>query len=88
VKRFIKNDKSIDGEFEYIFFDTWKIVGVLGNEPTVMTTTVSVEIDLVREIYQTLVSNGWRKTEKSVDKKRELGLQYFKRVGKCCISSQ
>ena len=63
VKRFIKNDKSIDGVFEYMFIDTGKIVGVLGKEPPLMTTTVSVEIDLAREIYVRLVSQGWRKTE-------------------------
>jgi hypothetical protein len=28
-----------------------------------MTTTVSVEIDLAREIYKRLLSQGWRKTE-------------------------
>jgi len=28
-----------------------------------MTTTVSVDIDLAREIYERLLSNGWRKTE-------------------------
>ena len=28
-----------------------------------MTTTVSVEIDLAREIYERLLSQGWRKTE-------------------------
>ena len=63
VKRFIKNDKSIDGVFEYMFVDTGKIVGVLGKEPPVMTTTVSVDIDLAREIYGRLISQGWRKTE-------------------------
>ena len=63
VKRFIKNDKSIDGVFEYMFVDTGKIVGVLGKEPPVMTTTVSVDIDLAREIYERLLSQGWRKTE-------------------------
>ena len=62
VKRFVKNDKSIDGVFEYIFIDSGKIVGVLGNEPPVMTTTLSVEIDLAREIYVRLLSQGWRKT--------------------------
>ena len=61
VKRFIKNDKSIDGVFEYMFIDTGKIVGVLGNEPPVITTTVSVDIDLAREIYERLLSQGWRK---------------------------
>ena len=63
VKRFIKNDKSIDGVFEYMFIDTGKIVGVLGKEPPLMTTTVSVEIDLAREIYIRLLSQGWSKTE-------------------------
>ena len=63
VKRFIKNDKSIDGVFEYMFVDTGKIVGLFGKEPPLMTTTISVEIDLAREIYERLISNGWRKTE-------------------------
>ena len=63
VKRFIKNSKSIDGVFEYMFVDTGKIVGFLGKEPPVMTSTVSVDIDLAREIYGRLISQGWRKTE-------------------------
>jgi hypothetical protein len=63
VKRFIKNDKSIDGVFEYIFIDTGRIIGVLGKEPPLITTTVSVEIDLAREIYGRLLSQGWQKTE-------------------------
>ena len=63
VKRFIKNDKSIDEVFEYMFIDSGKIVGVLGNEPPVITTTVSVDIDLAREIYERLLSKGWRKTK-------------------------
>ena len=63
VKRFIKNEKSIEGVFEYMFVDTGKIVGVYGKEPPLMTTTVSVDIDLAREIYERLLSQGWRKTE-------------------------
>ena len=63
VKRFIKNDKSVDGVFEYMFVDTGKIVGLFGKEPPVMTTTISVDIDLAREIYERLISHGWRKTE-------------------------
>ena len=51
VRRFIKNDKSIDGIFEYMFIDSGKIVGVLGKNPPVITTTVCVDIDLAREIY-------------------------------------
>ena len=64
VKRFMKNDKSIEGVFEYFFIDTGKIVGGLGNEPPLMTNTVSVEIDLARDIYERLLSQGWRKIEK------------------------
>ena len=63
VKRFIKNEKSIDGVFEYMFVDTGKIVGMFGEEPPIMTTTVSVDIELAREIYERLISQGWFKTE-------------------------
>ena len=63
VKRFIKNDKSIEGVFEYMFVDTGKIVGVLGENPPLMITTVSLDIDLAREIYARLLSQGWMKTK-------------------------
>ena len=68
VKRFIKNEKSIDGVFEYMFVDTGKIVGILGKTAPIMTTTVSVDIDLAREIYERLLSQGWRKTEEVWEK--------------------
>ena len=70
VRRFIKNDKSIDGVFEYMFIDSGKIIGVLGKNPPVITSTVSVEIELAREIYERLLSQGWIKTEE-VWKKRD-----------------
>ena len=63
IKRFIKNNKSVDGVFEYMFVDTGKIVGMFGEEPPIMTTTVSVDIELAREIYERLISQGWFKTE-------------------------
>jgi len=69
VKRFMKNDKSIDGVFEYMFVDTGKIVGVLGKEHPIMTTTVSVDIELAREIYERLLSQGWSKIEEVWTKK-------------------
>ena len=59
----MKNDKSIDLPVEYMFIDSGKIVGVFGKEPPVITTTVSVDIDLAREIYERLLSQGWRKTK-------------------------
>ena len=63
VKRFIKNNNSIEGVFEYIFIDSGKIVEVLGKESPVMTTTVSVEIELAREIYERLLSQGWKRAK-------------------------
>ena len=69
VKRFIKNDKSVDGVFEYMFVDTGKIVGLFGKEPPLMTTTISVDIDLAREIYERLITHGWSKTEEVWNKK-------------------
>ena len=69
VKRFIKNDKCVHGVCDYMFVDTGKIVGVLGKEPPVITTTISVDIDLAREIYERLISQGWRKTEEVWPKK-------------------
>ncbi len=70
VKRFIKNDKSMEGVFEYMFIDTGKLVGVLGKETLVMTTTVSVDVDLAREIYERLISKGWSKTEEVWSKEK------------------
>ena len=61
VKRFVKNDKNIDEVFEYMFIDSGKIVGYLGKEPPVMKTSVSVDIELAREIYERLLSQGWRR---------------------------
>ena len=63
VKRFIKNVKNIEGVCEYMFIDTGKILGYLGKEPPLMTTTVSVDVELAREIYKRLLAQGWTKTE-------------------------
>ena len=63
VKRFMRNDRSISGVFEYMFVDTGKILDILEKKPPVMTNTVSVDIDLAREIYERLLSQGWTKTE-------------------------
>ena len=71
VKRFIKNDKSIDGVFEFMFIDTGKIVSELEKEPPVITITISVEIDIAREIYKRLLAQGWKKTEEVWEKKSD-----------------
>tara|TARA_B100001029_G_C14634332_1_gene220887 strand:- start:138 stop:389 length:252 start_codon:yes stop_codon:yes gene_type:complete len=62
VKRFIKNTKSEDRFFEYMFVDTGKIIGILGDNPPLMKTRVSVKTNEAREIYKRLLSQGWRET--------------------------
>mgnify|MGYP001212910761 CR=1 FL=1 len=63
VKRFIKNKNSIEAVFEYMYVDTGKIVGVFGKEPPLMISTISVDIELAREIYERLISRGWREID-------------------------
>ena len=63
VKRFIKNEKSTIGVFEYMFIETGKIDCVSEEGYPEIITTVSVEIDLAREIYERLLSQGWRRTK-------------------------
>ena len=70
VKRFMRNDKSINGVFEYMFVDTGKILDISGKESPLMTNTVSVDIDLAREIYERLLSQGWTKIEEVCTKKK------------------
>ena len=45
-----------------MFVDTGKIVGLFGKEPHLITTTIYLDIDLAREIYERLISHGCRKT--------------------------
>ena len=63
VKRFMKNDKSVDGVFEYMFIDTGKIVGVLGKEPPVMQKREELKIEKARDEWKKLISQGWRVTQ-------------------------
>ena len=62
VKRFSKNKQNKDQFFEYMFIDSGKIVGVLGNEPPVLTTREELKIEAAREVWEKLIAQGWRKT--------------------------
>ncbi len=62
VKRFAKNKQNKDKFFEYMFIDSGKIVGVLGKEPTVLTTREELKIEAAREVWKKLIAQGWRKT--------------------------
>ena len=61
VKRFAKNKQNKDKFFEYMFIDSRKIVGVLGKEPTVLTTREELKIKAAREAWKKLIAQGWRK---------------------------
>ena len=63
VKRFSKNIQNKDKFFEYMFIDSGKIVGVLGQQPPVMTTREELKIEQAREEWKKLLAQGWRKTK-------------------------
>ena len=62
VKRFSKNKQNKDKFFEYMFIDSGKIIGVFGKEPPILTTREELKIELAREEWKKLISQGWRKT--------------------------
>ena len=63
VKSFLKNIQSKDKFFEYMFIDSGKIVGVLGQQPPVMTTREELKVDEAREEWKKFLAQGWRKTK-------------------------
>jgi len=62
VKRFAKNKQNKDKFFEYMFIDSGKINGVLGNQPPILTTREELKIEAAREAWKKLIAQGWRKT--------------------------
>ena len=63
VKRFSKNNQNKDKFFEYMFIDSGRILGVLGKEPTLMTTREELKVDKARDEGRNLISQGWRITK-------------------------
>ena len=44
IKRFQKNQQNNDKFFEYMFIDSRKIVGILGQKPSIMKTREELKI--------------------------------------------
>jgi len=63
VRRFIKNTDNKDKFFDYMFIDSGKILGVLGNKPPVMQIREEFKIEEAREIWRKLITQGWRRTK-------------------------
>ena len=63
VKRFHKNKHNKDKFFEYMFIDSGKITGILGEQPPVMTTREELKIDKAREEWKKFLAQGWRQTK-------------------------
>jgi len=63
VKRFSKNNRNKDKFFEYMFIDSGRILGVLGNEPPLMTTREELKVDKARDEWKKLIDQGWRRTK-------------------------
>ena len=45
------------------FFDSGKIVCVLGKEPPLLRRREEFKLEEAREIWEKLISQGWRRTE-------------------------
>ena len=63
VKRFSKNNQNKDKFSEYMFFDSGRIIGVLGKEPPLMTTREEHKVDKARDEWKKLIAQGWRRTK-------------------------
>ena len=63
VKRFTKNKQNKDKFFEYMFFDSRRIHGVLGKEPPLMTGREELKIDTARDEWKNLIAQGWIRTK-------------------------
>ena len=46
-----------------MFIDSGRILGVLGNEPPLMTTREELKVDKARDEWKKLISQGWRRTK-------------------------
>ena len=62
VKRFHKNNQNKDKFFEYMFIDSGKIIGLLGQQPPVMTSREELKLDKAREEWKKFLAQGWRQT--------------------------
>ena len=63
VKRFSENS-SIEDQFnKYFFIDNGKIIGLLGKEPPLLKNREEFKIEEAREIWERLISQGWRGTK-------------------------
>ena len=63
VKRFSKNNQNKDKFFEYMFIDSGSILGVLGKDPTLMTTREKLKVDKARDEWKKSITKGWRRTK-------------------------
>ena len=63
VRRFTENRSSEDQFNKYVFVDSGKIVGVFGKEPPLLQRREEFKIEEAREIWEKLISQGWRRIE-------------------------
>ena len=63
VRRFTENRASEDQFNKYVFVDYGKIVGVFGKEAPLLLRREEFKLKEAREIWEKLISQGWRRTE-------------------------
>ena len=62
VKRFINNDKSIEGFFKNMFIEA-NNSSIIRKRSSINDKKILLEIDMARKINKGLLSKGWRKTK-------------------------
>tara|TARA_Y100001933_G_C18548053_1_gene376133 strand:- start:258 stop:500 length:243 start_codon:yes stop_codon:yes gene_type:complete len=62
VRRFTENAANEDQFNKYIFIDNGKIIGILGKEPPLLLNREEFKIEKAREIWESLIAQGWRRT--------------------------
>ena len=63
VKRFQRNKQSKDKFLEYVYIDSGKIIGLLEQNPPVMTIREELKLDKAREKWEKFIAQGWRQTK-------------------------
>ena len=46
-----------------MFFNSGRIIDVLGKKPPLMTTREELKVDKARDEWKKLISQGWRRTK-------------------------
>lgn len=62
VIRFYKKNKNKKDLIEYMFIEEGIVMGIHGENPPLMKTTKEIKIEEARMFWESLINQGWQKT--------------------------